>query len=340
MKKLIIYILISTTVFSTMEVVLKVAAGQLDAFQLTLIRFAIGGLFLFPFALAEIKKYNTIITKKDMLHMLAMGVVCICLSMVFFQLGVENAKASTAAVIFCINPLFTMLFVHFMTDEKLNPIKLVALAFGLLGIVFMINPANMEQGNSPIGVLYTILAALTFGLYSAMGKTSVRRLRALTQTSISFLLGSAVLAPVLLIMRRPVLSGISPENIWQVLYIGIMVTGAGYLFYFLAMDESDAATASIVFFIKPALAPIFAVIVLQETIGLNGIIGILLIFIGSYINLREQKKKKEAVKEGIDRENGRLDRKPVRLAQEPGELEREPVRLREGGSDDEEINHQ
>ena len=49
-----------------------------------------------------------------------MGVVCICISMVFFQLGVENSKASTSAVIFCINPMFTMIFVHFMTEEKLN----------------------------------------------------------------------------------------------------------------------------------------------------------------------------------------------------------------------------
>lgn len=298
MKKLILFILISTTVFSTMEVVLKIASNQLDAFQLTLIRFFIGGMFLFPFALLEIKKYHTVITKKDLLHMLAMGVVCICVSMVFFQLGVENAKASTAAVIFCINPMFTLFFVHFMTDEKLNRIKVVALTFGLLGIVFMINPLNMEPGNTPTGIIYTIAAALTFGLYSAMGRTSIRRLRGLTQTSISFLLGSAAMVPVLLIMDRPILGGVTAENIWMVLYISIMITGIGYLFYFLAMEASDAATASIVFFIKPALAPIIAVIVLHEAVGLNGIIGILLIFIGSYINLREQKNSKAVGQNG------------------------------------------
>lgn len=224
--------------------------------------------------------------------MLAMGVVCICISMVFFQLGVENSKASTAAVIFCINPMFTMLFAHFITEEKLNRIKIIALAFGLLGILFMINPLHLEPGNTPLGVSYSILAAITFGLYSAMGRTSVRRLRGITQTSFSFLFGSVVMIPILLIMNRPILSGISSDNIWMVLYVGIMITGLGYLFYFLAMETSDAATASIVFFVKPALAPIFAVIVLHEAVGINGLIGILLIFAGSYINLREQKSKK------------------------------------------------
>jgi drug/metabolite transporter (DMT)-like permease len=292
MKKVVLYIFISATLFSTMEVVLKIAGSHLDAFQLTLIRFLTGGIFLLPFALLEIKKYHTVFTKKDILHMLAMGVVCICISMVFFQLGVENSKASTAAVIFCINPMFTMLFAHFMTEEKLNRTKIIALGFGLLGILFMINPFHMEPGNTALGVSYSILAAVTFGLYSAMGRTSVRRLRGITQTSFSFLFGSVVMIPLLLIMDRPIISGISSENILMVLYIGIMITGLGYLFYFLAMEASDAATASIVFFVKPALAPIFAVIVLHEAVGMNGLLGILLIFAGSYVNLREQKSKK------------------------------------------------
>lgn len=292
MKKLVSFIFISAALFSTMEVVLKIAGNHLDAFQLTLIRFFIGGVFLLPFALLEIRKYHTVFTKKDFLHMLAMGVICICFSMVFFQLGVENSKASTAAVIFCINPMFTMIFAHFITEEKLNRTKMIALTFGLLGIVFMVNPMNLEPGNTVLGVIYTILSAIFFGLYSAMGRTSIRRLRGITQTSLSFLLGSIVMVPILLIMDRPIIAGVSAENIWMVLYTGIMITGLGYLFYFLAMEISDAATASIVFFVKPALAPIIAVIALHEVVGVNGFIGILLIFIGSYINLREQTSKK------------------------------------------------
>ena len=290
MKKLILFILISAGLFSTMEVVLKIGGSHLDSYQLTMLRFLIGGVFLLPFAYREIKQYQTVFTRKDWVHMLAMGVVCICISMMFFQFGVENSKASTAAVIFCINPMFTMLFAHFMTDEKLNRRKIIALTIGLLGIVFMINPLKMDPGNTPIGVFYSVASALTFGLYSAMARTSVKRLRGLTQTSISFLLGSAVMFPMLLVMGKPVIHGITGDNILLILYIGVMVTGFGYLFYFLAMEASNAATASIVFFMKPALAPIVAVLVLHERIGLNGIIGIILILAGSYINLNFQLK--------------------------------------------------
>ena len=126
-----------------------------------------------------------------------------------------------------------------------------------------------------------------------MGKTSIHRLRGITQTSISFILGSVVLFPLLLILQRPVIKGITIDNIGMILFIGVMITGIGYLFYFLAMGISDAATASIIFFVKPAIAPIFAVILINEAIQLNGLIGIILILIGSYINLREQKHKQK-----------------------------------------------
>lgn len=295
MKKVVAYILISATLFSTMEVVLKIAGNHLDAFQITFIRFLIGGLFLLPFALAEIKRRNTVFTKKDWLHMTLMGIVCICISMVFFQLGVQNSNASTAAVIFCVNPLFTMFFAHFMTVEKLNKNKIIALSIGLVGMVFMINPFNMDPGNTFIGVTYSFLAALTFGLYSAMGRITVHRLGGVTQTSIGFVLGSVAMLPILLILDKPVFSGIHSGNILMVLYFGIMITGIGYLTYFLVMGKSDAATASIVFFVKPALAPIIAVIVLREVISFSGMVGIVLIFIGSYINLREQKQKAKKV---------------------------------------------
>ena len=53
----------------------------------------------------------------------------------------------------------------------------------------------------------------------------------------------------------------------------------------MAIHKSDAATGSIVFFIKPALAPVFAVIIMGEHLGIAEITGIVLILVASFINL-------------------------------------------------------
>jgi drug/metabolite transporter (DMT)-like permease len=211
--------------------------------------------------------------------------------MVFFQLGVEGSNASTAAVIFSINPLFTIVFAHFITEEKLNVRKVVALTFGLAGIVLMMRLWDIDPGNSGAGLAFSVISAVIFGLYSAMSKNGIRKRGGLTQTSLSFLFGSLTMLPILWFVGKPVVSGINAGNILLVLYIGIMVSGLGYLFYFLIMERADAATASIVFFVKPALAPVIAVLVLDESMRMSGVFGIMLILISSFINLKKPKRK-------------------------------------------------
>ena len=90
-------------------------------------------------------------------------------------------------------------------------------------------------------------------------------------------------------MGRPVLEGVA-SNIPIVLYVGIFVTGIGYFCYFKAIELSDAATGSFAFFLKPAIAPVLAAIILKETILWNTITGIGLILAASLMNILHQKR--------------------------------------------------
>ncbi|MEG0830289.1 MAG: DMT family transporter [Anaerovoracaceae bacterium] len=289
MKKAYIFVVITACLFATMEVALKLAGNNLDPFQITFLRFFIGGILLIPFAIVELKQNGTKLSLKDFGYLTYVGILGIPLSMLFFQLGVMNANASTASVLISINPLFTMIFAHFMTSEKLNRPKIVVLLFGLLGIIFMIRPWQLQEGNTPLGIIFMLLAALFFGLYTVAGKISIKKMGIMAQTSFSFIIGSLVLLVVILFMGRPVISGVV-ENIWVVLYVAIFVTGLGYYCYFMAIKLSDATTGSIAFFIKPAIAPFIAVAFLGDKILWNTYVGIILILIGSYLNFRQSKK--------------------------------------------------
>ncbi len=295
MKKAYIFVFITAFLFGTMEVACKVAGSQLDAFQLTFLRFAIGGLILLPFAAAELKKNKIKPTAKDFLWLAGVGTLGIPVSMVLFQLGIMNCNASTASVLICINPWFTMIFAHFFANEKMNRSKLNVLLFGCIGLIFMIKPWNLQPGNTVIGIIYMLLAAITFGGYTVAGKVSVQKLGLIAQTSISFILGSFVLLIVILVTGKPVLAGVG-DNILLVLYAGIFVTGLGYFCYFMAIKASDASTGSLAFFIKPAFAPLMAVIFLHETLLWNTYTGIAFILFASYININYQRKENEIKK--------------------------------------------
>lgn len=295
MTKTYFYIVLAALLFGTMEVALKLAGSTLDSFQLTFLRFMIGGLVLLPFALREIKLNQVKLKLKDFAYLLYVGILGIPLSMLFFQMGVMHSNASTASVLICINPFFTMIFAHFMTEEKLKKSSAAVLILGLLGIIFMIKPWNLQEGNTVKGVTFMIVAAIFFGLYTVAGKISVKKMGIMAQTSISFILGSLVLLIIMLFMGKPVVAGVIDQ--WLIVaYVSIFVTGMGYYAYFMGIKLSDATTGSITFFLKPVIAPFFAVIFLSEIILWNTYIGMAFILVASLINIK-QKRKEERLNE-------------------------------------------
>lgn len=308
MKQVYFFVCLTAVLFGTMEVALKVAGGDMDSFQLTFLRFFIGGLLLLPFGVAEVRSRQIKISGMDVLWLLLVGVMGIPISMLCFQLGILRSNASTASVLICLNPLFTMVIAHFFAGEKMNRAKAVSFVIGLIAMVLMIRPWSLQAGNTVTGMILMVVAAVTFSIYTVMGKKSVARMGVMAQTSFSFLLGSLVLLVIILIMGRPVLRGVV-EHKWLVLYIGIFVTGIGYWSYFQAIKRSDASTGSIAFFIKPAIAPVMAVLILHETLMWNSILGIILLISASFVNLNENRKANyhDRVREEAEKDRRKLD---------------------------------
>ena len=282
-KKVYLLIACAAVIFGSMEVALKIAGSSLDPFQITFLRFLLGGIVLLPFAVKEYKGLpKGFMTPRLWLTMLFLSFVLIA-NIVSFQFGVLYSNASTTAVIFCINPVFTMSFAHLMTqDDKLNRWKILALALFVTGLVFMVRPWDIQEGNTVHGVLLTVVSSALFGLYSVAGGKTLKRVGVFNQTTICFIIGAFVILLLLLFTGRPVFGGVA-DSLGLVLYFSVVITGVGYLLFFLAMKHSNASTTSITFFLKPVIAPLFAVAILGETITYNMYIGIALILAASYI---------------------------------------------------------
>ena len=289
MKKVIFCVIMTALLFGTMEVALKMGGSEFDSLQLTFLRFLIGGIILLPFAAAEARQNKVRLTARDLGWLALVGMMGVGISMVCFQYGVDACNAATASVLICLNPLFTMVIAHIFTSEKMDRLKAAAMVIGLIAIVFMIRPWDVQPGNTVTGMILMLAAAVTFAAYTVMGKRSIARIGTFFQTSISFLLGSMMILVVIVITGRPVLDGVS-ENWLLVLYVGIMVTGLGYFFYFTAIKLSDASTGSIAFFVKPAIAPVFAVTLLHETLLWNTDVGIALRICASFLTWYDSKK--------------------------------------------------
>ena len=68
-----IWVVLTAFAFGTMEIALKIGGGDFTALQLTFLRFLIGGLFLLPFAVHDLKKRAYHLTKKDFGYLCLLG---------------------------------------------------------------------------------------------------------------------------------------------------------------------------------------------------------------------------------------------------------------------------
>ena len=334
MKKGYLYILITTIFFSTMEIMLKITAGGFHPLQITVLRFSIGALVLLPFALRHLKKKNCRLNSKDLSYLALTGFCCVVISMVVYQMAVLYSDASVVAIVFSCNPVFVMILAALILKEKVYKYSIISILVSLAGMLVTIDPFHAK--GSATGTVLSVLAAITFALYSVMGKKHGARYGSVVTTCFSFIFGAAELLVLVLLTKTawfggfltdiglgvfantPIFTGITADLLPSLLYIGVGVTGLGFAFYFMAMEETSAITASLVFFIKPALAPILAFLILQEPLTSTKIAGIALILIGSMITFIPgwKRQKAAAVPAAVPKEAAAQEAAPAEIAEQ------------------------
>lgn len=298
MKKGYMYITLTTLIFSTMEIALKLVSNNFNPIQLTFTRFFIGGLFLLPFAIVSLHKKQKYLSKKDLLYFAFLGLLGIVISMCLYQLAILTTKASVVAVLFSCNPVFVTILAFLLLKENIHKSNVLALILEIIGSLIIIDPFNTKL--NIFGVLLTIASTLIFALYGVYGKRKCLKFGGIVVTCFGFIFGSLEMLILIglshisyisnilannnvlsIFSSIPLFTGYSMQTLPVIIYICIINTGLGFAFYFKAMEETSAQTTSLVFFFKPILAPILALILLHEVIPFNMIIGIVFILLGS-----------------------------------------------------------
>jgi drug/metabolite transporter (DMT)-like permease len=283
-----------------MEIALKLVIDDFNPFQMTFLRFLIGSLILLPFAIKGLKDRNLRLTADDIGFFALTGFICVAVSMVLYQLALLFAPASTVAILLSSVPLFAVLFAVMFLHEKIYRYTVISMLINVIGIIVIINPQKMS--GSVEGITLILLSSVAFAAYSVIGRQRTQYYGGISLTSFSFLFGSLELLVLMLITNIqpvadillqtgmpslaniPVIHGINLHTLPYLIFLGVFATGLGYMFYFFGMEETSTATGSLVFFIKPAVAPVFALLILNETITLSMIAGIILIITGSSIS--------------------------------------------------------
>lgn len=278
-----LYSLIAICIWSSLELAGKLLGEGISPFAITAWRFLIGGSVILPFAIIQGTRNKVKLTVGSILTLGALGILNVVVSMLLLQMAIYYGKASLTAVIVSMNPLFVSLFAWLIIKEKLSRNKIFCISMGIIGLGVIVfgehELASTDFLHLPAGIFFALLASITFGLYTVLTKKAVNRYGNRITNCASFLIGGASLTVINILIGKTMLFEPTTRSLTLILYLGIVITGVAYLFYFEAMKDLSAAGAAKYFFLKPVLASLLAVILLSERLSTLQIVGVVLVII-------------------------------------------------------------
>lgn len=270
--------------FSTYEIVSKTIANTVPSLQINFWRFLVGGSVLLPIALIINAREGRHLTRRDLGKLIRLGIVNVGLSLPLLQQAIIYIPASVAAVLFCTNPLFAHIFTALAAHEPMSKRTWAGLLLSLGGMALIIGAEITRLSfswQSLLGLVLTIVAAVLFGLYIVMAKGIAEEVGSITANAIPFIAGALFTLPLLLWRGTPLF--IFDPVAWpQMLYLTLGITCGAFLLLLYALRFLPAATGSLIFFIKPVLATVFAAWWLKETVPPAFLLGTLIVVSGLF----------------------------------------------------------
>ena len=272
--------------FSTVEVASKIIGPRVDPIVLTFIRFFVTGLLLILISLPILRCKTEPFSAKDYGIFLLNGLIGITLALSLFHTAILILdKAASAAVIFCINPVFVVILARYINREPWSGRKWAGVFLGVAGVFCFAYESGVFAWNSLNGLTLMVLSAFLFALSTCISRRVVGRYGALVLMGFSSLAGSLIILPLAVIRTGigdlPVIAGAS----LPILYVTVFGTSLAYVLYYYGLLNTSAQRGAMIFFLKPVLASILAVVILGEEINTYMLTGIALILSGLFLEL-------------------------------------------------------
>ncbi|MCX6182343.1 MAG: DMT family transporter [Bacteroidetes bacterium] len=208
----------------------------------------------------------------------------------FFQ-GAVNTSPIDASLIMTSNPIIVLLFASVLLKEKINSTKMLGIALGCIGAVFII--MQKEGGNtssSLYGNTMIFVNSILFGLYIVLVKPLITKYDTITLMKWIFLFGLLMLIPFGYNEVMTVNWAKFDDKIWwSFFYSSAIVTFFAYVPNILALRWVSSASVSSYLYVQPVIAVVLAMLWLNEALSFSAIFAAILIFIGVYLVGKESK---------------------------------------------------
>ena len=221
------------------------------------------------------------------------GLCGVTLYFLFENIALTYTLITNVAIIVSLAPFFTaMLSRLFLKDEKLGKMFFVGFAVAMVGVILISFNGNVELKMDLTGDLLSVFAALAWAFYMVfMRKIGETEKNTIQNTRRAFFYGLLFMIPAMLFLPFELDLGrfIDSENIFNILFLGLGASAMCFVTWNTALRVLGAARTSVYIYLIPAVAIIFAALVLDETITIMAVCGAILTVAGLVISERRGK---------------------------------------------------
>ena len=193
-----------------------------------------------------------------------------------------SVSSAAAAVVVSLSPVLTTAWARaLLPSERLSPTGLAGLGLGLAGVVVLSNPdlGNL-LGRQTVGELLVLLAAASFALGSVLTQRIDDSLPIETLEAWAMVLGALLMHAVSLGRGEPQTIPLGTDALLALGYLSVLASAAGFLVYFELLDRLGPIEINLVSYVAPVFAAVSGLLVRNEAVTSNTVLGFLVIFAG------------------------------------------------------------
>ncbi len=255
----------------------KICLVTLNPITLIISRLIISVVFLF--ALTTSLGILQAIKKKDLKWFLLLAFFEPLLYFLGETFGLKLVSSTLGAVFIATIPLFIPLAAWLIYREKASVLTLAGIFISVVGVLFIIMDKNLSFDASIPGILLMLVAVFTAVGYSMVLRHIAHDYSPLTIVTWQNIFGLISFIPIFLFtdFQQFQVSGFSFKVIYNLVVLGVFPSSLSYAFFAFAVREIGVNRASVFSNIIPVLTAVFAYFVLDESLPVFKITGILIV---------------------------------------------------------------
>lgn len=269
----------------------KIAFLAYKPITVVIFRIAISAILIvvIAWALKRLQKPN----KKDLRLFFLMALFEPFIYFLGESYGLQYVSSTVAAVIVSTIPLLTPIAAWYFYKEKIMPKNLLGLLLSFVGVGLVVLNGSFQFDASPLGVGLEFMAVFAAIAYAIVLKSLAARYNTLTIIAYQNIIGFFLFLPIWVVIdfQDFLQTPFHPQAFRAIILLAVFSSTLAFVFFTQSVRQMGVTRANTFINLIPVFVAILAFILLKDELGIQKIVGIIVVVTGLFLSQLKKRQK-------------------------------------------------